>query len=243
MKDEELPVVLRIERLKCHNDGGAGKAEPYMLVAFFRIDGHTVKLGDDLRFAGTATLSAQDTPTHGNLGVRKVGSGDTIEIPPRLVRFETTLRLIAIPPGVPHKGLLGVSGVVGFVYVLLEFDTAKDTAANSAHRDFNQALRSALNSTVSSATIGEGGQLELDDRLLKRFEETLKQRLGTAIVKAQGPVANLISVLNGDDLLGSKSCLLTHRELLDKPVQRFVETFDRHGKWEVTASIRALTPE
>lgn len=39
MSTEPLLATLEIERLTCHDDGGVGRAEPYLLAAFFKIDG------------------------------------------------------------------------------------------------------------------------------------------------------------------------------------------------------------
>jgi hypothetical protein len=235
---DPLLVTLQIERLTCHDDGGVGRAEPYLLAAFFKIDADTVSLRDNGSLAGRATFQAEDRPTHGNLGVKRLGSGENTPVPPRLGRFETRLRAIPVPPKVPRKKVGEVLGVVGMMYVLMEFDGSSETGADSAHRDFNAALRRTLDDTVRTATVVEGS-LDLDEQRLRAFEEDLKIRLSRAIVKAQGPVADLISVLNADDFIGSKIAVLTHRELLSKPSQRLDETFSRHGKWEVAARVRA----
>jgi hypothetical protein len=235
---EPLLVTLEIERLTCHDDGGVGRAEPYLLAAFFKIDGDTVRLRDDGALAGTVTFDAEDTPTHGNLGVKRLGSGESTSIPPRLGRFQTRLTPVAIPPKVRRKGVQDVRGVVGMMYVLMERDGSSETGANAAHRDFNAALHRTLNDTVSRSKVVEGA-VEVDEQRLRAFESDLEVRLNRAIAGAQGPVVDLINVLNVDDLIGSKVAVITHRELLASPSQRLDEAFLRHGRWEVAARVRA----
>lgn len=209
-----------------------------MLTAFFKIDGDTVSVRDDGRLAGRATFEAEDLPTHENLGVKRLGSGEKTAVPPRLGRFEARLRPIPVPAKIPRKKVEDVLGLVGMIYVLMEFDGSSERGADAAHRDFNGALRRALNDTVETSTVVEGA-VELDEQRLRAFENDLKARLSRAIVKAQGPVADLIGVLNADDLIGSKIYVFTHRELLARPSQRLSETFSRHGKWEVAARVQA----
>ena len=120
----------------------------------------------------------------------------------------------------------------------MERDGSSETGANAAHRDFNAALRRTLNDTVSRARVVEGA-VEVDEQRLRAFESDLEVRLNRAIAGAQGPVADVINLLNVDDLIGSKIAVITHRELLDSPSQRLDETFPRHGRWEVAARVRA----
>lgn len=88
----------------------------------FQIDGNTVRLRDDGSLAGTVTFDAEDSPTHGNLDVKRLGSGESTPVPTRRGRFQTRLTPIPIPPKVRRKGVQDVRGVVGMMYVLMERD-------------------------------------------------------------------------------------------------------------------------
>ena len=188
--------------------------------------------------AGRATFLAEDRPTHGNLGVKHLGSGESTPVPTRLGTFETRLTPIPIPPKIRRKGVSEVLGIAGTVYLLMEHDGVSASGADNAHREFNQSLRRTLDTTVSTARVVEG-VLELDEQRLRAFEDGLKLRLSRAIVEAQGPVADLISLLNGDDLIGSRICVYSHRELLARPSQQLSQTFDRHGRWEVSGRLQS----
>lgn len=97
MPRSELNVQFDLERIECHDEGdGWGDAEPYLWTVFFKVDGDTVSLGDDLFLHGTATVTT--TPgSHGNLGNTDVGEGDTLIVPSAIGEHTTRLRPIPVP--------------------------------------------------------------------------------------------------------------------------------------------------
>lgn len=116
--------------------------------------------------------------------MKRLGSGESTAVPPRLGRFEARLRPILISAKVPRKKVEDVLGLVGIIYVLMESDGSSERGAGTARRDFNGALRRGLNDTVKTATVVEGA-VELDEQRLRAFENDVKARLIRAIVKTR----------------------------------------------------------
>lgn len=84
----------------------------YLWAVFFKIDGDTVSLGQNLQLQGKATVVAKPG-NQGDLGSNDFGvTGGTIPIPPTIGRYRTVLR------AVPVLGNF-VSGVIGCVAVVL----------------------------------------------------------------------------------------------------------------------------
>src|SRR5262245_26388286 len=127
MAREPLAVWINLDRVHCYDEGdGWGNAEPYLWTVFFKVDGDTVVLGDDLHLHGTATIVT--TPgSHGNLGDTDVDAGDDVNVPDAIGAFQTTLRPIPIPDWLSDLGVDRVGGVCGVIAILMEEDWVSDS--------------------------------------------------------------------------------------------------------------------
>lgn len=83
----------------------------YFWSVFFKVDGSTVKVGNDLKLNGNATVVG--TPgNHGNLGD---GNRSDIPIPAAMGEYRSPLEPIQVQP-IPG---LSVGGVIGCVVILM----------------------------------------------------------------------------------------------------------------------------
>lgn len=68
MISDRLPVTLRIEKVRCVRTGAPGRAEPYVMAAFFEVDGKNARLTDDLSLLGKSASSRGTRPRTGTSG-------------------------------------------------------------------------------------------------------------------------------------------------------------------------------
>jgi len=80
-----LQTLISLDHFHCYNESdGVGNDEPYVLVAFFKIDGDTavVDTNEDNELFIDGTCTFVGTPgTHGNLGDTDVEEGDNVPVP------------------------------------------------------------------------------------------------------------------------------------------------------------------
>src|SRR6185312_9875144 len=102
-----MQTLISLDQLHCHRKSDVTSAEPYLLTAFFKIDGDTIVYdrADDGReglfLKGTCTF-AGTSGSHGDLGTRDVEVGDDMPIPSALGELEQEINKI-IPKLGPMK--------------------------------------------------------------------------------------------------------------------------------------------
>ena len=117
----DLNVVLKLDRIRCHDEGdGPGNAEPYLWTVFFKADGDSLVVNS----SGPVAPFLQGAPTvvgtpgnHGNLGTTDVDEGDTVAIPAIIGEYRTLMK--PIPLTVPLAGISEVGGLMGCVVILM----------------------------------------------------------------------------------------------------------------------------
>ena len=229
------PVVVRIdlERIICHDEGdGIGSAEPYLWVAFFKVDGTTVTVNSAFTLDGVATV--EFTPgSHGNLPNDDVDPGEVIAIPPAIGEWSTRLE----PIGFQDVPDLDVGGAAGAVVVLMEEDNVTDAGAAAGHTAFDSAVREALNEIVATRTVTNQ---DVSDEELAGFEEQISDAVKDAVANQQGVFANIWSWLNADDTIGFKAFVFSHDSLTPNTVTGFSHRWRNEGDWEVQGTVTAL---
>jgi hypothetical protein len=112
-----------IRSLHCHEEGdGFGSSEAYLWTIYFKIDGDSVFLGDDLFLHGNCSLFP--TPgSHGNLGDSDIDAGDDVPVPSTIGEFHTMLNPIPVPAWV--RDVFGVEDIGGVVGVAVRADGRK----------------------------------------------------------------------------------------------------------------------
>jgi polyglycine hydrolase-like protein len=234
---DQLRVSFHLKNLVCHDEGdGSGNAEPFLWVVYFKVDGDTVFVGDDLKLHGSATVVG--TPgSHGNLP-DDVDAGDTVTIPSVLGKFTTTLR----PIPTPFAGKT-VGGMCGFIAILLEEDSTSDHDINVGHAALNHAVQTGIDKLIK--TLGVTKQ-EVTDAEIAALEKSISTKVESAIANEvdffQG-IWSYIGFGNGqDDKLGTAKFLGTHGDLAKKvgDTQNLSWKWnpgDGEGSWTMNASV------
>lgn len=236
MPRSELNVQFDLERIECHDEGdGWGDAEPYLWTVFFKVDGDTVSLGDDLFLHGTATVTT--TPgSHGNLGNTDVGGGDTLIVPSAIGEHTTRLRPIPVPDWVRQLGVEDVGGVVGVATVLMEEDWVSDGGAEAGHAALNTFVQQAIDTLIP--TLGVTNP-DVDDEEIAALTAGAADRIADAIAAAQSGWDNFVSWLNADDQIGSKVWVFSHDRLASEGSVPFSQRWENEGDWELFGQVTA----
>src|SRR5689334_12288834 len=121
-----VSVHFQLQNIKCRDEGdGPGDAEPYLWIVFFKIDGETAFMGDNLMLNGTATVFTV-AGDHGDLNNNDVNAGDIVPIPAAI--SDQRMVLYPIPLKSPLAGITFVPAICGCVTVLMEQDGTPDEA-------------------------------------------------------------------------------------------------------------------
>lgn len=144
-----LNLTMRLQNIHCFKTGEERIAEPYLWAVFFKLDGDTVVINENLMLEGTATIFG----THGfqsNLFGRSAGAGDNLPVPPPIGEYRTTLRPIPLINPL-HLGSLSVSevaAVCGCLVILMEEDNTPNSAVEAGYQQLVTSLRDALNALI-----------------------------------------------------------------------------------------------
>jgi len=236
MARDLLRVWMKLNHIHCYDEGdGWGDAEPYLWTVFFKIDGDSVALTDDLKLSGTATVVT--TPgSHGNLGTSDVNAGDEVPIPSPIGEWSPFLQPISVPGDL--KPVVGedLGGIVGVVAVLMEEDNVTDDGAQAGHAALNSAVQSALNDII--ATLGFG-HTDITDDDINAYLSKMQQAISDAVQAQQNFFDNIWSFLNADDLIGSRVFYFKHDDLAGGPTINFSQRWRNEGDWELFGSVNA----
>jgi hypothetical protein len=213
-----LQVDISLDHIHCYNQSDWGSAEPYLWTVYFKIDGDTVVMGDDLFLHGTATVVT--TPgSHGNLGDTDVDEGDDVPVPTAIGEFQTTLKPIPVPDSL---GVDDVGGVVGVAVVLMEEDWVSDSGAEAGHAALNTFVQQAIDQLIP--TLGVSNP-DVTDAEIAALTAHAADAVSDAVQSAQGFWRNVASWLNGDDELGAKTFTFSHDSLAADAFQDFSQRF------------------
>jgi hypothetical protein len=228
-----LAVTIKLEDILCRDEGdGWGNAEPYLWTVFFKMDGSTCILNDDLTLSGSA-LVVPTPGSHGNLLDISVDEGDTILVPSIIGEWNTTLSPIPPPPSLGSL-TSGVSGIVGFVCILMEEDNFSDNGAEAGHRAFSDSVQSVLNGMINSHSFID---LAITQSDVAKFADDAKRAIANAVKNQQDFFDNVWSWLNPDDVIGSTVFTFTHNELQNNMFEAFYERWTDEGDWELRGHI------
>jgi hypothetical protein len=220
-----LQVDISLDTIRCYKQSDWGSAEPYLWTIYFKIDGDTVVMGDDLFLHGTATVVT--TPgSHGNLGDTDVDEGDDVPVPSAIGEFQTVLKPIPVPD---FLGVDDVGGVVGVAVVLMEEDWVSDSGAEAGHAALNTFVQQAIDQLIP--TLGVSNP-DVTDAEIAALTAHAADAVSDAVRAAQGFWRNVASWLNGDDELGAKTFTFSHDSLaadaFQDVSQRFTTTITEH---------------
>ncbi len=208
-----LRTRISLDQIRCFADGdGFGSAEPYLWTVFFKIDGDTCFIGDDLFLHGECTIAASDG-NHGNLGDTDVDSGDLLNVPFNIGEFRTTLRPIPLSEKLqqdhPDEGPR--SGQIGVVMVLLEEDQVTDAGARAGYAVLVDFIRTEINRLISTLNIGN--QDVSDDQINELIDKAFVT-VEDAIRNVQDGSENFWSWVDADDTIGFKVLRFKHEDLI-----------------------------
>jgi hypothetical protein len=225
-----LRVWVDVDRIHCYDEGdGLGTAEPYLWTVFFKIDGESAMLTEDLKLSGSATVVGT-IGSHGNLGGGGVDAGDDIAIPNVLGEWTTSLVPIPVPPSLRPVAGDDLPGIAGVVCVLMEEDNVTDDGAEAGREALAIAVAGALADIIATRSFSNPtiGPAEIDQYL-----DAVAESVEDAIKAQQGFFEDIWSWLNKDDQIGSKVFFWTYDDLKDAGTIPFSQRWGNDGDWEI----------
>jgi hypothetical protein len=222
---------MSLDRLHCHRRNEVFGAEPYLLTAFFKVDGDTIAidvsegeffLNGPCTFVGTAGA-------HGNLGDTDVHDGDDVSIPSALGQAEFVVKPVPARPGLfpPEFGRIETPGFVGVVFALLEEESVTDSAAEAGRAAFNREVEKAINKIIPTLRRDVKEQPTPED--LAQLSEQVGAAIQSAIADAQGFFRNVLTFFAGDFLIGADVFFSSSSRDIDERLQRFIPNPNNPG--------------
>jgi len=239
MARNSLQAQLVLDRIRCHDKGdGIGCAEPYLWTVFFKVDGETVALGDDLFLHGRATVIT--TPgSHGNLGDVDVDDGGALSIPSAVGELVTTLRPIPVPGWITDAyGVEDVGGVIGAVAMLMEEDDVSPAGAGAGHTALDAFVQQALDGLIPTLGVTHP---ELTDDDVEALTQGAEEAIAEAIASAQQSWEGFAGWLNADDPIGHHVLTFGHDALWQGGLQAFSKRWRGEGDWELHGRVCAAS--
>jgi hypothetical protein len=224
-----MQTMISLDQLHCHRKSDVTSAEPYLLTAFFKIDGDTIVYdrADDGReglfLKGTCTF-AGTSGSHGDLGTRDVEVGDDVPIPSALGELGLELRRIPPAPRTNIPPEITLPGFVGVVVAAMEENSALDSAAAAGRVAFNRSLEQEINKIIPK--LGPMKQRP-DDKDIADLKANVHAAVKRAIKARQGWFRNILNLFNGDVLIDADYFLANDDELRDDAVQEISKHFQR----------------
>lgn len=191
-----MVVTIQLDKLTVVVQNESAHDEPYLWLAFIKVDGSTFSISDSAHSSATIHSPAG---SHGNLGPAgsEMNQGDSVAIPKALGRWRTPM--LTIPDG---DGMDDLLSAITLVIVGLEQDDTPDDAAEQGHQAFVSVLRSEVNKAIQS--------MKKPD--VNAITEEAKAAIINAIKAASVsvwtvlPISNLFTIgalVDSDDFIGS----------------------------------------
>jgi hypothetical protein len=165
-----------------------GNDEPFMWTFFILADGTTLRQHptNPGRFVPALTVVAKPGH-HGNLGVKELARGASLQIPDSIGAFETGIRPIALSAKIGGQARkIWVPGRLIVLAAVLDEDATSNSLANAIHHEVVDHVQIAVNMFVSgldlapvikdSIGLGEGAvQADVDEFLTGKVAEFRQQ--------------------------------------------------------------------
>ena len=190
---------ISLDHLHCYKDGEIRSAEPYLLTAFFKIDGegNFIDVKDGQFFIGGSCTFRATPGSHGNLGTRHVSNGADVSIPPPIGESTFAIEPItAAGIGLPDTK---ISGFVGVVVALMEENWLTESAANAGHVAFNRTLVRKINEIVPTL---RQGMTQIPPGDIELVKKELEARVKAAVIDKETD-GDFFGLLNADVLIGA----------------------------------------
>ena len=203
---DALQTLTCLDQIHCLRQAEFGSSEPYLWTAFFKIEGDTVvlDLADDGRpglFLNGACTFVATPGSHGDLRDRSVAEGDDVPIPAELGELGLSLTPIRAAERTNLPPDFSVPGTVGVVVALLEENQASDEGAAAGHLAFDHALEQGINELIPTFGIRKQDPTPEDiTGLIAKVASAVED----AIAGVQGFWRNVLSFLDGDELIGAQ---------------------------------------
>lgn len=240
-------IKIELNQLTCHQKVEKwGKAEPYLWVIFFKMDGNSVDITSEFKLKGRGTFYFAPG-SHGNLGLEGALIHEkAVSIPKSIGQWVTYLEPFHIPY-FEQKA----PAIVGAIAVLMEQNNVSYKGAEAGHQALNKKVQEAVNAAMRSfdprvVDINDvmGAIKKYFEQKVEDFTATIQDDIIAAIRAEQKLIRNLWTLLNPDNLIGYHVWNFNQQELQDSEnaTIHFSNRWqsEAHGDWEIAGKISVL---
>src|SRR5262245_16956102 len=214
---------ISLDHIHCYKQPEISGSEPYLLTAFFKIDGDTI-VGDldaDGAFLNGPCTFVGTAGSHGNLGDTDVRAGDDVPIPPALGQAAFTVRTFRTSERLGSRET-GEGGAVGAVVALFEHESLTDDGAQAGRVTFNREVEKGINEIIPK--LRKEADFEPAAKDIADLKKEIRVAVEAAVINAQGFLRNVLSFFHGDKLIGADVFYSGKTEAIDKRFQLVAAT-------------------
>lgn len=144
----DLKITFHLDHFYYHNENYEWTTEmPYFWFSFFKIDGTTCKLNQNLRLEGSAVINSSFTKMI-NLNNLEPDKYDVLRIPLRLGYEEIRLQPIPVPEFVKKSGIKELKAFTGCMAILMNEECAVLDENNSYSNILTSVLQNSLDELI-----------------------------------------------------------------------------------------------
>jgi hypothetical protein len=224
-----LDVAVTLENIHCIDEGdGPGNAEPYLWTLFYKIDGDTVRFGDEnddnVELLRGAVTVFKTNGQHENLQNTDVDEDDTVPFlsyrqmgndpdPDPIVPQKKSL-IKTLTANKPEGSWNNLPGIAGVVFILMEEDSLPDSSAYAGYNAFCSTFEAKINEIVNTLGPLKLGVTEDDENGIK---DAIREAVKTSIEDSLNIFEAAWNWVAGpDQTLGSASFRCSHDDLVEK---------------------------
>ena len=250
MAIERMKVRVAFSSLFCHEEAdGAGSAEPYLWVFYFKIDGSAATLDLNARnqlFLRGTSINIGSPGSLGNLGTTDVDPEDDVVLPPTIRSHGAPLLLepITLSPAARarHPDLEAVGGLIGFVAALMENDDVSGADAQTAHREFNRSIRDTVKDAIDAFVVPSVIERPTADDIMTLFRDQLGPRIVELVEERRNEWATFPNYQGDgrDDKVGMHTAFFVHQAFAGGKTFQADHLFNNPNHGQFTLHGRAL---
>lgn len=225
-----IKVSFNLNHFYYHNENYEWTNEmPYFWFSFFKIDGTTCKLNENLTLEGVPTLY---NPLKKMMGINSIEADkqDIIQIPRELGREEFTLKSISVPDFVSNSNIPDMESHIGCIAVLMN----EDCAMNDEKNNYAEILKSTSQKYLHDLIpILDENQSVIDLHL-----NNLKEEIEINIKKESNKNQSFWKRLTSENIIDTTIWKFSSDELISLNYASLTKFWGTEGLWELSGKIK-----
>jgi hypothetical protein len=226
----DLKITFHLDHFYYYNENYEWTTEmPYFWFSFFKIDGDTCKLNEDLKLEGNAVVSSSFTKME-NLNNIEPDKYDVIRIPSQLGFEQVKLKPIPVPEFVKKSGINELKAFTGCVAVLMNEECAALDENNSYPEILHSTLQNSLDELIPC--------LNFEEKNICKYLESIQQDLESKILSESRKNQSFWKRWTTDKIINSTIWKFSSDELSTMKSFSLTQYWGTEGLWELSGEVK-----